>query len=359
MKLEKFEVASYRRKYSVQFSDDAFADLQAELQEGDWVFIDQNVKRIFGASFERILESYNVVEIEPQEPSKSYDGVRPLILQLIENGFKKNNRLIAIGGGITQDVTAFISSILYRGIDWIFFPSNLLSQCDSCIGSKTSINFQEYKNQLGGFFPPAKIYIAPSFLETLDYNEICSGMGEMAHYFLVENEAAFARYEAGVDEALERGPSLHTLIGESLAIKKRMIEIDEFDEGPRNVFNYGHSFGHAIEGYTKYEIPHGIAVSYGMDIANAVSVHLGLLDQASCERISQTLQKVRTKVSFPDIDIDTYLTYLKKDKKNTSAGIRVILSKGFGQMYLTKVEADEAFKAVIAKCFYGFKEETK
>ena len=359
MKPETFEVASYRRKYSVQFSDDAFADLQAELQEGDWIFVDQNVKRIFGESLQPILDQYQTIEIEPVEPSKSYDGVRPLILQLIENGFKKNNRLIAIGGGITQDVTAFISSILYRGIDWIFFPTNLLSQCDSCIGSKTSINFQEYKNQLGGFFPPAKIYIAPALLETLDYSEICSGMGEMAHYFLVENEAAFARYEAGVDEALERGPSLHTLIGESLAIKKRMIEIDEFDEGPRNVFNYGHSFGHAIEGYTKYQIPHGIAVSYGMDIANAVSVHLGLLDQASCERISKTLQKVRTKVAFPEIDIDTYLTYLKKDKKNTSAGIRVILSKGFGQMYLTQVEADDAFKAVIAKCFNGFQQETQ
>jgi 3-dehydroquinate synthase len=359
MKPEIFEVTSYRRKYRVQFSDDVFADMQAELRAGDWIFVDQNVKRIFGKSLQPILDQYQTIEIAPVETSKSFDGVRPLMLQLIENGFKKNNRLIAVGGGITQDVTAFISSILYRGIDWIFFPSNLLSQCDSCIGSKTSINFQEYKNQLGGFFPPAKIYIAPSFLETLDYSEICSGMGEMAHYFLVENEAAFARYELGVDEALKCGPRLHALIGESLAIKKRMIEIDEFDKGPRNVFNYGHSFGHAIEGYTKYQIPHGIAVSYGMDIANAVSVHLGLLDQASCERISRTLQKVRAQTSFPNIEIDKYLTYLKKDKKNTSAGIRVILSKGIGEMYLTQVDANEAFKSVITGCFNRFQGETK
>ena len=359
MKPQPFEVASYRKQYSVQFSDDGFADLSSELREGDWILIDQNVKRIFGEALQPILDQYETIVVEPVETSKSYDGVRPLILRLIENGFKKNNRVIAIGGGITQDVTAFIASILYRGIDWIFFPTNLLSQCDSCIGSKTSINFQEYKNQLGGFFPPAKIYIAPAFLETLDYSEICSGMGEMAHYFLVENEAAFARYEAGVDDALERGPKLHELIAESLAIKKRMIEIDEFDEGPRNVFNYGHSFGHAIEGYTKYAIPHGIAVSYGMDVANAVSVHLGLIDEATYLRISQTLQKVRTKVSFPEIDIDSYLSYLKKDKKNTSAGIRVILTQGFGQMYLTQVEADEAFKAVIVECFKRFQEETK
>jgi 3-dehydroquinate synthase len=359
MKPETFEVASYRKKYKVQFSDNAFADLEAELREGDWIFIDQNVRRIFGSSLEPILKQYQTVDVEPLESSKSYDGVRPLILQLIENGFKKNNRLIAIGGGITQDVTAFISSVLYRGVDWIFFPTNLLSQCDSCIGSKTSINFQEYKNQLGGFFPPAEIYIAPSFLETLEYSEICSGMGEMAHYFLVESEAAFTRYEAGISDALVRGTCLHELIAECLAIKKRMIEIDEFDEGPRNVFNYGHSFGHAIEGYTQYAIPHGIAVSYGMDIANAVSEHLGLLDKASCERISKTLQKVRTKVSFPDIDIDAYLSYLKKDKKNTSAGIRLILSKGFGAMYLTQVEPDEALKAVITQCFNKFQQESK
>jgi 3-dehydroquinate synthase len=359
MQPQPFEVSSYRKKYSVQFSDDAFESLRLELREGDCILVDQNVKRIFAEVLQPILDQYDTIVIEPVETSKSYDGVRPLILRLIENGFKKNNRVIAIGGGITQDVTAFIASILYRGIDWIFFPTNLLSQCDSCIGSKTSINFQEYKNQLGGFFPPAKIYIAPAFLETLDYSEICSGLGEMAHYFLVENEAAFARYEAGVDEALERGPKLHELIAESLAIKKRMIEIDEFDEGPRNVFNYGHSFGHAIEGYTKYAIPHGIAVSYGMDIANTVSAHLGLIDAATCERISKTLQKVRTRFSFPDIDIDSYLSYLKKDKKNTSAGIRVILTKGFGQMYLTQVEADAAFQSVIVECFKRFQEETK
>jgi len=359
MKQESFKVASYRKKYQVQFSDDVFADLTAELCEGDWLFIDKNVKRIFADSLEPFIQKYQTVIVEPVETSKSFDGVRPLILQLIEGGFKKNNRLIAIGGGITQDVTAFISSVLYRGVDWIFFPTNLLSQCDSCIGSKTSINFQEYKNQLGGFFPPAQIYIAPTFLETLEYKDICSGLGEMAHYYLVENEAAFARYEAGVSEALERGPSLHTLIAESLAIKKRMIEIDEFDEGPRNVFNFGHSFGHAIEGYTKYAIPHGIAVSYGMDIANAVSVHLGLFDEASRLRISKSLRKVRTNTKFPEINLDTYLGYLKKDKKNTSAGVRVILSKGFGEMYLTQIEVDEGLKAVIAKCFSEFQQETK
>lgn len=355
--MKSFEVASYRKNYQVEFTGNISDSLANELKDGDWVFVDENVREIYSDSLEGIISNFNVVGIKPVESSKSFDGVRPLLLQLIEGGFKKNNRLIAIGGGITQDVTAFIASVLYRGVDWIFFPSNLLSQGDSCIGSKTSINFEEYKNQLGGFFPPAKIYIATDFLETLDDSEICSGLGEMAHYFLVENEDAFARYERSVDDALQRGSSLNSLIAESLEIKKNMIEVDEFDEGPRNIFNYGHSFGHAIEGYTKYSIPHGIAVSYGMDIANAVSVHLGLLNEEIRMRISKTLCKVRKQTQFPDIDIDTYLNYLKKDKKNISSGIRLILTKGFGDMFLTKVEASEEFRSVVAECFRSFREE--
>ena len=355
--MKNFEVTSYRKSYRVEFSENFYATLNDELREGDWVFIDENVREIYSDNLESIITRVKTVGINPIESSKSFDGVRPLLLKLIEGGFKKNNRLIAIGGGITQDVTAFIASILYRGVDWIFFPSNLLSQCDSCIGSKTSINFEDYKNQLGGFFPPAKIYIATDFLETLDDSEICSGLGEMAHYFLVENEDAFARYESGVDDALKRGPSLNQLIAESLEIKKNMIEVDEFDEGPRNIFNYGHSFGHAIEGYSKYSIPHGIAVSYGMDIANAVSVQLGLLDDETRLRISKTLRKVRRQTQFPNIDIDAYLNFLKKDKKNLSSGIRLILTKGFGDMFLTTVDADDSFRSVVAECFMNFQQE--
>ena len=358
MNCEPFEVASYRRNYNVQFSEDAFTSLKQELRQGDWILIDENVRRIYADSLNDILENHETVLVKPNETSKSYDGVRPVILRLIESGFKKNNRLFAIGGGITQDVTAFISSILYRGIDWVFFPTNLLSQCDSCIGSKTSINFEDYKNQLGGFFPPAKIFIALNFLKSLDDVEIRSGLGEMAHYYLVDSEPSFAEFEKNIDDALQRGPSLNRLIDGSLKIKKKMIELDEFDEGPRNVFNYGHSFGHAIEGYTQYSIPHGIAVAFGMDIANSVSVQLGLLDDDARVRISATLQKIRSQTQFPEVDFEKYLGYLKKDKKNTSDGIRLILTRGYGDMFIQKVVPDQAFSEVVQGCFERFQRES-
>ncbi len=350
-------IQSYRKPYQVLFVEDAPAVLAGEIREGDAVIVDRKVLNLYRQKLEPIIEDHLVMEIEATEDHKSYDGVRPLIQNLIENGFKKNHRLIAIGGGITQDVTAFMASILYRGVNWIFLPTNLLSQCDSCIGSKTSINFGNYKNQIGGFYPPQLILSDPSFLDTLDDREIRSGLGEMAHYFLVESEEAFSRYEQVVEEALERGPALKELIRESLAIKKRMIERDEFDEGPRNVFNYGHSFGHAIEGYTQYEIPHGLAVAFGMDIANAQSVRLGLIDEKLRHRVRSTLCKVWKTVDFPEIEIERYITILRKDKKNVGTDVRVILTRGLGDMYIDRIAVDEGFVSILETCFKEYQEK--
>jgi len=358
MQPSHFEITSYRHNYAVYFTENALIDLNAQLNQGDCLIIDHNVAQIYQPSLQHLVSNYNTIYIDPKEENKSFDGIRPVLSALIEKGFKKNNRLVAIGGGITQDITAFIASILYRGVQWFFIPTNLLSQCDSCIGSKTSINFESYKNQLGGFFPPSAIFIDVSFLRSLSSKEMRSGLGEMAHYFLIDGEDAFARFEHALDDALSGSASIHTLIKESLSIKKRMIEIDEFDEGPRNIFNYGHSFGHAIESYTGYTIPHGIAVAYGMDLANAISVEKGLMNHATFQRIRNTLQKIRATSSFPDIEIPSYLAYLKKDKKNTSTQLRVILSRGIGDMFLTEITADNSLIKTIESCFENFKSET-
>lgn len=351
------EIQSYRKPYSVHFVSDAVEALKAELKPEDVFILDQRVYGLYAEKLDPVLTEHRVIQIEAVEDNKSYDGVRPIIMELIENGFKKNHRLVAIGGGITQDVTAFMASILYRGVDWIFLPTNLLSQCDSCIGSKTSINFVNYKNQIGGFYPPQLILSDPSFLETLEDQEIRSGLGEMAHYFLIEGEEAFSRYEQHVEEALKRGPALLELIQESLAIKKRMIEIDEFDEGPRNVFNYGHSFGHAIEGFTHYGIPHGLAVSFGMDIANAQSVRLGLISDDLRQRVRGTLKKVWRKVDFPEIDLDSYINILRKDKKNVGNDVRVILTRGLGEMFIDRIAVDEDFVDTLKECFAAYQEK--
>ncbi|MDQ8180920.1 AroB-related putative sugar phosphate phospholyase (cyclizing) [Pelagicoccus sp. SDUM812005] len=351
-----FSVRSYLGVYEVQFVDDFVASLLSHLKEGDVLLVDQNVERIYKNRIGSSFDSHRVIRLDPKEELKSYEGVMPIISQLIETGFKKNNRLVAVGGGITQDVTAFISSIMYRGVDWVFVPTNLLSQCDSCIGSKTSINFGDYKNQLGGFYPPRLILQDPSFRKSLDAREIASGVGEMAHYFLIDGEDSFAALEAGVVEALKGGQVVTEFVRRSLEIKRDMIEVDEFDKGPRNVFNYGHSFGHAIEGYTRYAIPHGIAVSFGMDIANSVSVALGLMDAKVQERVFSVLSQIWRGVDFPTIDLNRYVESLRKDKKNIGSNVRVVLSRGIGDMFLERIEIDSLFMDTLEKRFSVYRE---
>lgn len=169
----------------------------------------------------RIINKRKIL-IDASEKQKSYQELIPIINSLIDSGFKKNHRLVAIGGGITQDVTAFIASILYRGIEWIFYPTTLLSQGDSCIGSKTSINFGEYKNQIGGFYPPHSIFIDTSLLSTLKDSEIKSGFGEMCHYFIISGKSDFDFFNSSYKEFGKNRSVLNSIIYRSLENKKKL-----------------------------------------------------------------------------------------------------------------------------------------
>ena len=346
-----FQVKSIVHDYQVQFIDNTKLSLIHELREDDFIIIDQTVKQLYSVEFDEICENFQYILINASEKQKSYQELIPIIQHLIESGFRKNHRLVGIGGGITQDITAFTSSILYRGVDWLFYPTTLLAQGDSCIGSKTSINFGIYKNQIGGFYPPNKILINPSFINTLKEAELKSGLGEMCHYFIVAGENDFERFKKEYDAALIDKKILSGIIARSLEIKKSYIEIDEFDRNERQVFNYGHSFGHAIESLTNYKIPHGIAVSFGMDISNFLSVKLGYIPVEIRNNIRELLKKIWTGYNIGDIPLENFLIALSKDKKNVGEKLGLILNKGYGKIFKQIIEADENFKAMLIEYF--------
>ncbi len=342
-----FVVKSNIHDYEVNFIGDVQEKLLEILSEGDFIIIDDKVKKLYPEWFDIVLAQYSYISINATEQQKSYQEVEPIINNLIENGFRKNHRLIAIGGGITQDVTAFISSILYRGVQWFFFPTTLLAQGDSCIGSKTSINFGKYKNQVGGFYPPNKIFVDPKFLDSLPHKELQSGLGEMAHYFVVAGEEDFERYKKDYRTALTDKSVLRGIIARSLEIKKSYIEIDEYDKNERQVFNYGHSFGHAIESLTNYKIPHGIAVSFGMDMSNFVSMKKGYITSVVRNNSRELFQLIWNgyTAQVKDLDIDTFLNALSKDKKNKGKLLGLILKKGYGKVFKDFTENDIVFRS--------------
>ena len=339
------------RKYEVLFGKSLIDSFSKEIVPDSIIFIDQKVYNLLDQDTKKIIDKNKYILIKANEYQKSYSQIRPLIESVIKYNFRKSNKLICNGGGITQDITAFISSIIFRGVEWVFFPTTLLSQADSCIGGKTSINIGKYKNQIGNFYPPSKIIILPKFLRTLSELDFKSGLGEMLHFYLVSGENDFNFYSDNYQKSFNDDKILLELIKRNLDIKKRFIEKDEFDLGERQLLNYGHSFGHAIESITNYKIQHGIAVSYGMDIANYISEKLGYIDTSLRKKIKKIINQITSGTDIKNISVNNYTKILSNDKKNIDSSYRLILTKGIGKMEVVSIKPSHKFSNWLEEYF--------
>lgn len=348
---EQFEIKSHKGLYVVTFQeqiDDVCNDLIDPLAH---YLIDANVARLHAEPLAPILKSPNSIIIEATEKNKSIERIIPIVEQLVENQARRDHTLVAIGGGIIQDITCFIASNLLRGMDWKFVPTTLLAQADSCIGSKSSINLGKVKNILGTFNPPQSINIFTTFLSTLDKQEIYSGVGEMIKVHAIDGGEAFDRLASDYDDILADNALMAEYIHSALLIKRRFIEVDEFDQGVRNVFNYGHSFGHAIEAATDFGVPHGIAVTMGMELANHMAVLRGLTDMSHYLRMQPVIVKNYVSHAATPIPRDDMLSALMKDKKNTSDKLVLIMPVG-DRASIKKIEVtpDDTFRAQFNQC---------
>jgi 3-dehydroquinate synthase len=253
---------------------------------------------------------------------------------------RKNSTLVCIGGGITQDIAGFISSVLYRGVEWVFIPTTLLAQADSCIGGKTSINLNGIKNQVGSFHPPKKVLVCSKFLETLPSEDIVSGVGESMHYLMVSDDKAevWRAIESIKSDTLD----IRGLIHKCLTIKKDFIEADEFDQGERLILNYGHTFGHALEAQS--DISHGRAVAFGMTVANAISELTGRLEAGELDWVNSFFKRFYTEIEH--VNVEEYLAALMKDKKNVDDQLTCVLTSGIGKMSLCKISYETVVLAL-------------
>jgi 3-dehydroquinate synthase len=333
----------------VDFEDDLL-DHSAELLEGEPHFLmDANVARLYRNRLGPVLDHPRTLLIEANEDNKSADRIIPIIERLVANRVRRDHVLVAIGGGVIQDITCFIASVLLRGVEWQFVPTTLLAQADSCIGSKSSINLGSAKNILGTFKPPRRIRICTSFVDTLDGKDIRSGLGEILKVHAIAGISAFDRVADDYERILADRQVMLAYIRDALRIKQAYIEQDEFDRGIRNIFNYGHSFGHAIESATGFAVPHGIAVTMGMDMANRIAVMRGLLPEDHFRRMHGVLRKNYVGFSATDISVDDLVEALLKDKKNMAARLGLIFPIGEdARIERVAVEPDERFRRMCA-----------
>lgn len=310
-----FQIKSHSKTYDVEFDNDLLNSEKLN-SLGTHYIIDRNVLGILGEKFYQTIDKKSCMIIEATEETKSYLGIEPIIKTLIDQKLRRDSHLVAIGGGITQDITCFIANVFMRGIDWTFVPTTLLAQADSCIGSKSSINFGNSKNILGSFTPPNRVIICEKFLLTLEEKEIRSGIGEIIKLYLVDNQLVNA-------DDIKKDMTKH--LYNTLQIKKRFIEEDEFDHGIRNILNYGHCFGHAIESATNFGIPHGIAITIGMDLANKLSQTQSFISETQYLEMNRVLSNNFFGYEKTAIKKDLFFSSLGKDKKNTSSKINIIL----------------------------------
>lgn len=316
------------RDYTVHFQDtpsflDGFARFPARL-----FIIDENVWRHYGNTLLSFIPEAERMVLTASEERKRLESVMEIYDRLMELDAKKNMTLISLGGGIVQDVTGFVASTLYRGLNWIFVPTTLLAQADSCIGSKTSLNYKSFKNLIGTFYPPTEVHIHSSFLKTLPEADFLSGLGEVVKLHLMGGEGTTRTLTDSLPAVLERDPTaLLSAIRSSLSIKLSYMEGDEFDTGRRNLLNFGHCFGHALETVSHYDIPHGQAVVIGMLFANIAAVQRGLIDPSLASHLADSLLRKVLSVSLQRdyFAVDAILQAMKADKKRTGEGLVVVM----------------------------------
>lgn len=332
--MKRLTIKSKLGDYQVHFvKDPKFLQKISETQNSFFV-IDENVWKLYGNKILRPIKKRPYFILPIHENKKTLKTVEDLYLQAVDLPFRKNLSVVSIGGGITQDVTGFFASTIYRGVAWIYIPTTLLSQTDSCIGAKTSLNFHKYKNLVGTFYPPRDIYIYPEFIDTLDELNYYSGLGEMVKLFIIGGENYIQKLEQITPKLLRKDKKvLLNGIYTALKIKKEYIEVDEFDCGIRNILNFGHTFGHALESATNFAVYHGQAVLLGMIFANLLSNKRGLLSIKKTEYLNNLIRKFII-INLKEIKLNKLelINAMKKDKKKTGEKFSIIITNNDYQM---------------------------
>lgn len=350
-------IHSSTKNYEVKIANDFNAVENIGVDADTFFVIDKNLYNIYNRIiFENIPEKQRYI-FDATEENKTIESALEICEIMTNIPAKRNTKLVSFGGGVVQDVTGFVANILYRGIHWTFFPTTLLAACDSCIGGKTSLNYKKYKNLLGTFYPPEKIYICTPFFKTLSKKDYESGLGEVVKFNVMFGKAGIEKIEWNIEKLLARETeTLQEYVYNSLLFKKSYIEKDEFDKGIRIHLNYAHTFGHAFETISNYLIPHGTAVAMGMIVANRISLTRGWLQEDITLRIENILWKI-ININVDDIVIDTekMVEAIRKDKKQISTDLTAVLMQEDMSLIVVHDVAVEEINSAVSYLFEKLK----
>jgi 3-dehydroquinate synthase len=342
---DTINIKSLNKDYKVVYNNKNLDTLVNEIyKKDDFILIDRNVYNLSPSTFNNLLN--NTLIFDAIEDNKNIENVLILIDILLDKKFTRNNKILVIGGGITQEIGGFASAIYKRGLNWVLIPTTILSMTDSCIGSKVSIN-RKSKNMLGLFVAPNEIYISDYFLDSLNNDDIISGLGEALKLSLIGGEETYSYFKKKLDEK-----DYINIIKMASLVKKEIIEYDEFENNERKVLNYGHTIGHALESTSNFFIPHGIAIMIGMYIKNE------LFYEGKYKEINNIILELVNKKFFEiDFNYNQFINHVLSDKKNKGDNIFLILLDEIGKsifIYKKKEEIEYNLKIILKKIFINY-----
>jgi len=267
------------------------------------------------------------------EAEKNLRTVERLSRSLSRAGADRKSLIIAVGGGVVGDVAGFVAATFLRGVALVQVPTTLIAQVDSALGGKTGVNLPEGKNLVGAFYPPRRVLADPDALATLPARQFRSGLAEVIKYGVIADAKLFASLEMNFEAVIHRDrKALEYIIPCSLQIKADVVSKDERESGLREILNFGHTFGHALESVTHYHrYQHGEAVAWGMMAAALLGHEAGLTPADDVSRIVALVRRLGPLPPWPRIPPKAFLNAMRLDKKTRAGRLRFILTPRIGR----------------------------
>ncbi len=323
--------------YAVHFNQRAYDAINVHLAGTAYskifILVDENTKRDCLADFKYRIQGdfdFGILEIESGERQKTISTCTQMWEALSEGDADRKSLLINLGGGVITDMGGFVASTFKRGIAFINVPTTLLAMVDASVGGKTGVDLGPLKNQVGVINQPEMVLIISDFLKTLNQRQLQSGFAEMLKHGLIRSYAYWDTLKTNADFT-----NMDRLIYDSVTIKNEVVLQDPTEQHLRKILNFGHTLGHAVESYfleskSRETLLHGEAIAIGMILEGYLSKELTGLPETELEDIKTTFLDRYPKTEFSEADIETIVSLLKFDKKNSHGNINFVLLEKIG-----------------------------
>jgi len=323
------------------------------------IVTDPTVRSLYGNTLERSLTSDGfrviILDVPEGEEQKSLETASSLYHELNDFHAERTTPILALGGGIIGDLAGFVAATYLRGVPLIQIPTTLLAQVDSSIGGKVAVDHGNLKNIIGAFYQPRLVISDIATLKTLPPRELSDGLAEVIKYAVIWDEELFTYLERNLDRIKSFDDALlGEIVFRSAKIKAGIVEKDERDSGLRNILNYGHTVGHAIESASDLQVEHGKAVAIGMLAAGKISNRLGILSENELVRLKGVIERAGLPTDIPDLKMERIIQAMKHDKKIVGGKIRFVLSKSMGNVFVT----DEVSLSLVEQVLVNWNERT-